>query len=114
MALPPEVISAIHDIVHELSVGNFVALERDGRAGRLTAQELREAVGGYGGVLTDVPVEALERANAYEIEDAGNEWFVNVDLWTTDEQPSDLTLSLEAKRLEDGKVEVSIDDLHVL
>lgn len=44
MAVPPDLIPALRELVHELvigNIGNYAGLEADGRAGRLTAEEIR-------------------------------------------------------------------------
>lgn len=112
MAVPTQLLDPLKDLVHELVLGRFSNLERDGRSGRVTAEELERAVRDYGRILVDPPEESFVNADAYATEE-NREWAIDVDLWTQEEGRSDLTLSVTA-RVVDGKVQLAIDDLHVL
>ena len=110
--VPDEFINPIRQLVRDLMNGEFDQLSVDGRAGRLTADELREALEGYPDELIDLPEEAFEVAEAYPGPNPG-QWAIDVDLWTAKEGHSDLTLELEARSSDVG-VTLSIDGLHVL
>jgi len=112
MPVPTQLISALRELVHDLVLGRFSALEGDGRVGRVTAAELQRVVRDYGRTLVDPPEDAFSDADAYATEE-GREWAIDLDLWTEEEGRSDLTLSLTA-RLDGGEVKLAIDDLHVL
>jgi hypothetical protein len=112
METPKQLIPALRQLVHDLVVGMFDQLERDGRAGRVTAEELERVVRDYGRTLVDPPEESFATAEAYQV-DEGAEWAVDMDLWTQEEGRSDLTLSVTAW-VQGESVQVAIDDLRVL
>jgi len=113
MTVPSILVPALNSLVHELVAGNYARLESDGRAGRLTARMLGQAVAEYGHILVDVPNEAFEVGRAYAIKGESLCWAVDLPLWTVDEGRSDLTLQVTARSTPDG-VLMRIDDLHVL
>jgi len=111
--LPEFLIPPIREVVRELAAGNYEGLEADGRAGRLTAGELREAVRQYGRTLVELPEEGLRHVWVYGQQGREGVWRVDVDLWTAEEGRSDLTLSLLLERAGDG-FHAEIENLHVL
>ena len=113
MGIPTNLISVLKDLVHQLVIGNYVGLEVDGRAGRLTAGELKQTIIEYGRVLIELPDGAFEVARAYPIQGRESCWTVDLDLWTVEEGKSDLTLSVTVQITPNG-VLAEIDDLHVL
>jgi len=94
MKTPVQLLPALRQLVHDLAVGMFSELERDGRAGRVTAEELKRVVRDYGRTLVDPPEESFAKVEAYEV-DEGAEWAIDIDLWTQEEGRSDLTLSVK-------------------
>ena len=104
---------SLKELVRELVIDNFTRLETDGRAGRLSADELRNAIKSYGQTLIDLPEEALSTADIIPLEGENAAWAVDLDLWTAEEGRSDLTLSVTA-HLIGSKIQIYIDDLHVL
>ncbi len=111
--IDPGFVPALRDLVHELVERNYRKLEEDGRAGRLTAEELEFALNRYRRRLVDPPGEAFETAKATQISGDKRQWAILLDLWTAEEGQSDLTLEVSLRRM-DGGVVVLIDDLHVL
>ena len=111
--LPEFLIPPIREVVRELAAGSYERLEADGRAGRLTAAELREAVEHYGRTLVELPDGGLQHVWVYTQQGRENVWRVDVDLWTAEEGRSDLTLSLLMERTGES-VRVGIENLHVL
>jgi hypothetical protein len=105
----------IAEIVEELVAGRYEALEQDGRAGRVTASELRSTLEDYPATLVPLPDEAFAiGGDAYPIDGRSPpEWAVDQDLWTREEGRSDLTLQLHVQ-CEKEKYRVEITDLHVL
>jgi hypothetical protein len=103
----------IRELVSELASAKYADIVFDGRAGRLTAQEMSSAISEYGRTLLPLPENAFDLVDFYPIDGAENEWSVDVPLWTKEEGRSDLTLSLSAK-IDQNKVIVEIDDIHVL
>ena len=113
-AIPKKLIPALKDVVHELVVGNFAKLEADGRAGRLSAEDLRQVLEDYGSTFIDLPDKAFEVGpGAIPLANEEEAWGVDLDLWTAEEGPSDLTLSMTVRDTEKGIV-IEIDDLHAL
>lgn len=113
---PDEIIVAVKDVIHSLAKGDYETLEADGRAGRLSAEDLRVAVATYGGTLIIPPDEAWEEEllrEAAPVGGQGNSWALVANLWTVEEGRSDLSLEATAEARPEG-VRVSIEDLHVL
>jgi hypothetical protein len=113
MIVPKILQPALKDLVHALVCEHFSEIEADGRAGRLSAAELRQAIREYGRTLVELPDEAFAISRAYAIRNIDQTWRVDLALWTLEENRSDLTLSVTARVVESG-VQVEIDDLHVL
>lgn len=105
-------VMVLRNLICDLVMGNYKALEADGRAGRLTSDELATAVNAYKHPLLEVPVQVLENVKAVAIQGTENLWVADIDLWTAQGQ-SDLTLSI-AIQVHQDDVFVRIDDLHVL
>ncbi len=103
----------IFQLVSDLVHGRYGDISRDGRVGRLTEAQLRDAVGEYGRTLVELPEEAWQFSEEYPQVHSPNEVAIDVDLWTAEEGRSDLTLSLSAVK-SGGTWTVSIDSLHVL
>jgi hypothetical protein len=113
--VPARLIPTLRELVRELAVGNYAGLVADGRAGRLTAEELRQAVARYGRRLVELPDEAFDArfARAMPIEGETELWAVDIDLWTAEEGSSDLTLQTLVRLTPQG-VSAHISDLHVM
>lgn len=111
--VPEFLVPHIRDIVRELAAGNYEKLEADGRAGRLTAGQLREAIEHYGRTFVELPEEGLQYVWVYPQTWGENAWRVDVDLWTIEEGRSDLTLSMLMEKAGDG-IRVGVENLHVL
>jgi hypothetical protein len=100
-------------LVEALVKGHFDQLERDGRSGRLSSRELKEALKAYGRTIITLPDQAFNLIDVYPVKGQKSMWAVDVPLWTVEEGRSDLTLSLTVSESQDG-VHLEIDDLHVL
>ncbi len=59
----------IRRLIADLSAGRYADIAADGRAGRLTVAELRNAVDGYGRTLIPLPEEA------WSLVDSNPWWF---------------------------------------
>jgi hypothetical protein len=106
-----DVREAVQTLVRDLVAERYDKLVSDGRAGRLTSEELARAIRQYGRTPRELPEEAWDVVDVYP----RGKGFQSVDvpLWTEEEGRSDLTLSLSVERSDDS-VQVSIEDLHVL
>ena len=100
----------IVSIVDALVGGNSAHLAARGELGRLTAAQVDGVVRGYGRTLRSLPEEAWTYVRVYERGDGSAG--VDVDLWTTEEGRSDLTLQLESRVENGGRLVVY--DLRVL
>ncbi|MGH3071496.1 MAG: DUF7668 domain-containing protein [Gaiellaceae bacterium] len=102
-------------LVRDLAAGEYDTLVRDGRAGRLTADELRQAVHDYPATLIPLPDAAFDIAgDAYLLVGSDPpQWAVDQDLWTREEGHSDLTLQVDV-RFRRGAYRLEITGLHVL
>jgi hypothetical protein len=111
VSVPEALVPAIRRLVHQLVVGDFAGLEASTVGGGMAGAEMRVAVEEYGRTLIDPPDVAIRSANVYPL--GGSSWAVDVDLWTAEEEKSDLTMSLTLEA-EGGSVRARIDDIHVL
>ncbi|WP_437673152.1 DUF7668 domain-containing protein [Sorangium sp. So ce131] len=103
----------IHQLISDLSAGRYAEMAADGRAGRLSAEELRRTIEQYGRTLILLPDEAWALVDEYPHANAPGTVALDLPLWTKEEGRSDLTLSLSATKEMNGWV-LHIDDLHVL
>ena len=106
-------VEAIRRLVDDLVAGNYAAIEEDGRTGRLTLDELKDAIADYGRTLVSLPREGWDLLVEYPKSHNLDEVRVDLPLWTSEEGRSDLTLQLTVVDAP-GRPTVSIDDLHVL
>jgi len=112
MPVDAKFIDPIRTLVEALVKGHFDQLERDGRSGRLSSHELKEALKAYGRTMITLPDEAFRLVDVYPVKGRQATWAVDIPLWTAEEGRSDLTLSLTVSESPDG-VRLEIDDLHV-
>ena len=112
--VPGVIRPLIAALVRDLADGRYGDIERDGRSGRLTAEDLRQAVSGYGATLIPLPDDAFDiGGSAYRQDSDPPAWAIDQDLWTKEEGRSDLTLQVDVKP--DGAgYRAEITDLHVL
>ena len=109
--LPPELARLIEELVEDLAVGCLAELERRGCLEGVPADDLRRRILEYGRTVVALPRGWQERADAVTRRSAA--LAVDVDLWTAEEGPSDLTLSLECVPGGRGWT-LSVEDLRVL
>ena len=112
MPVEAKFIDPIRALVEALVEGHFDQLERDGRSGRLSSHELKEALKAYGRTIITLPEEAFNFVDIYPVKGRQATWAVDVPLWTAEEGRSDLTLSLTVSESRE-RVRLEIDDLHV-
>ena len=81
---------------------------------RLPANQIENAIDGYGKTLCVPPEKAYELMDIIEIENSKHQkWSVNMPLWTLEEGRSDLTVELSIAKV-DCDYYVELDDIHVL
>ncbi len=115
MAEDPNLEGTVQRVVSMLVQGDYEALERLTNGARLNAAELAGAVSEYGANLTLPPADSFDDLDVIEVEgQQPRQWSVNVDLWTTEEGRSDLTLELTLRDSIEGILKVEIDGIHVL
>ena len=114
MIIKNEISKIVSQLIFDLVSGDYEKLEYDGRIGRLSKDEVSEAISSYPGKITMPPPKAFDDFDIYEVKNSSNEkWTLDFDLWYDNER-SDLTLGATIERTEAGKLIISIDDIHVL
>jgi hypothetical protein len=133
MHLPPDVCTQFKDIfvphvralIRRLVTRDFAGLVASGSAGTWNARELQELLDtyeqmqGYGALIVP-PADAVRAAhvsaNPHTVRAGPHEagrWHVELDMWTQDGTPSDLTLFVEVDSGA-GSLALHIDDMYVL
>jgi hypothetical protein len=108
-----EQISVLKALVADLVSANFESIFSDGRNGRLSLSEIKNALSEHPGILTPMPEVAFNQVYYYpRINHEDTLGSAEINLWC-DGENSDLTLSVEYA-LRGGKWHISIDDIHVL
>ena len=113
--IPSRIITALRDLIHELVTANYMALEKDGRAGRLSAQEIQQSIQNYGYRLVEPPEESFTSnvLSFLPLQGEISKWAVDISLWTEEEGRSDLTLQVTVE-VTAFNVLMEIDDLGVM
>jgi len=101
----------IESLVNALVDRQFDLVESDGRAGRVGAEGLRQALSEYGRTLVALPPGWLSLVDEYPLDD-GTGTAYDVPLWTHEEGRSDLTLSVTI--INGLAPRIATDDLRVL
>jgi hypothetical protein len=113
--LDPRIAATVVQILQWLVAGNFSAIEKYTHGVRLSASLLRQAVQDYGRTLVMPPQSALDQLDAIEIETSvPRSWSIRVDLWTDEENRSDLSLECTLIDRNGALLAAEIDNLHVL
>jgi hypothetical protein len=100
--------------VNRLANDEYDAIVDECSASRLTANDIREVVRGYGRTFVEPPPEALRDLDAVAVRDAKQPtWSISVPLWSKEEGRSDLTLEVTIIQNVD-RWNIELDDLHVL
>lgn len=121
VTIPEEIKSAIREVENALAHGEYSLVGSESRPSRLTGEQIKSAISDYCKLakrerVTVSPegVPDNDRREATVRQEAGQTiWLVDYDLWI-DNRPSNLTLSLEIRKTDDGRWMATIDDLHVL
>ncbi len=113
--LEPRIAATVVQILQWLVAGNFSAIEKYTHGVRLSASLLRQAVQDYGRTLVMPPQSALDQLDVIEIETSvPRSWSIRVDLWTVEENRSDLSLECTLIDRQGALLAAEIDNLHVL
>ena len=81
-----DLLDAIRELVADLAAGRLAEIEADGRAGRLSASELRTAIRDYGRTLVPLPGEAASSMCVYPSQVDAARSAVDVPMWTVEEE----------------------------
>ena len=111
LPIPPEWRPAIEEIAAALAAGNYglTGVQNAGLDQHLTARDIAANVSDYGCILVDLPGEAWDSARYIAMGDC---WEAIVDLYTRQEERSDLALHLTVRR-EGGGYRFYVRSVHV-
>jgi hypothetical protein len=113
--LDPRIPILIKQIVSWLVAKNFSAIEHYSHGVRLNAHHLSQAVNEYGRALVMPPDTTFTELDAIQVSTASEPtWSININLWTQEEGLSDLTLECTVIDRGEKKLDIEIDNLHVL
>jgi hypothetical protein len=102
-------------IVKMLVEGEYDEIEYLSSGCRLKADEILKAVSEYSGSLIMPPEGAFNNLDVIKIEGKNpSQWSVNVNLWTTEDGESDLTLELTLIDNDKDILKTEVDNIHVL
>ena len=107
-------IQPIRQVIEHLVAGKYAELESLTGRQRRSAQEIAEAISGYGRQLVLPPDSAFELMDVVEVRDVQpRQWSVTMPLWTHEEGRSDLSIGVTLiANKKDFRIE--LDDIHVL
>jgi hypothetical protein len=123
--LPDLFVPHVHALIRRLVTHDFPGLVAAGNAGTWNVPDLREPLDAYEqmqgyGPFIEPPADAVRAAhvsaNPHTVRAGPHEarrWHVELDMWTQDGTPSDLTLFVEVDS-GPGGLALRIDDLYVL
>lgn len=105
--------SLLLEYMELVSRGDYEKVAASAADPRLDAEVIESLVADYGGTII-VPNELpMERIHIYEKRDRNDSWVVECELSTTEEDPCDLTLSMEMNQFIHG-YSARILNIHVL
>lgn len=105
----------VQHIVSLLEKKAYGELESLSRGVRLSAEEMREAIEGYGQEIFHLPEAGFKELNVIEVRNSNpKQWGVDVPLYTENEGRSDLTLAITLIESQTALYKIEIDDIHVL
>lgn len=109
-----KVSRTIRPLLGHLIRGDYAAAEALTGGNGLNAAEMEQAIAEYGRRLVHPPADSNPRS-IVDIEASTPErWSVYIDLWTSEEGRSDLTLELTLTESGSDTYDVQIDSIHVL
>lgn len=109
-----EIKGLLKELVERLAMNKVDLIMRDGQNGRLSEEEIKDAINGYPGMISLPPEDAYSNMVVFDGDsDYPNSRLGEFDLWF-DGELSDLTLSFEVRKDKGGRMYIQIDDIHVL
>lgn len=96
-------------VANLLASGHARRVESEGLLRRATAAEVESAIGDFGPTLVPLPSNAFDLADVCQHGPAGDEFIVDLPLWTADGR-SDLVVRLLLRR-QRGRSEISVWDV---
>lgn len=107
--------STVKRVTELLAREAYEELEKLSKGVHLAANELKQAVDGYGRTILPLPKHAYGEINVIKIERVDpKQWSVNVPVYTKEEGKSDLTLELTLVDSSSELFGVEVHNLHVL
>jgi hypothetical protein len=108
-----KLMSTVNLLVNHLANARYDELARLTDTIRMRAEEIKESIDSYPGTV--IAVVRPEDLDVIKINTAKEEcWSVNVRLHTSQEGPSDLTMSLTIIQSNSDYYAVELEDIHVL
>ena len=103
------------DLVKDIYEKNYDCLVKTKRNGRLSTEEIEEAISGYPGQLSLPPSHAFEHFDIYEVttKEHLHEWDIEFLLWFNGKE-SQLTLNCTVIEDIPGALNISISSIHVM
>lgn len=107
-------VAMLRQVVTWLVVGDFQAIVDRSKGIRLTAEMMRRAIEEYGRTLVLPPEEAFSDIDAIRVSIADQPtWSIRFDLWTKEDERSDLCLECTIIVFSDSSIGLEIDNIHV-
>ena len=106
-----KIIFLLKTLVESLVNKEYSTIEKRGESGEYNAEELKDLVEEYGGIITTPPEEDYNNINIIKIE-SEPEYAIEYELWV-DNEKSDLTLSANI-RFNESERKITIENIHVL
>lgn len=108
----PHVRDAVNKIVGHLLQKDYDAMVKSRLLTQDVSAHVQDEVGHYGRTLIELPESAFTSAHEYDL--GGNQYRLEIQLWTKEEGESDLTLIVEITRQEAGHFTIQVNDVHVM
>lgn len=102
----------IKQLADAVSSRDFDAIVKEDKLGRVEVQDLERILDEYPEAMGALPDEAFEIVEYYEIRGSKNELSIDINMWSDNGERTDLTLRLDAIRI-NGSYSISISDFLV-
>jgi hypothetical protein len=113
--LESRIVALIKQVVAWLVASDFMEIEKRSNGVRLSADSMRAAVQHYGRTLAIPPESAYSELDSIRVTNADHPtWSIRFNLWTEEEGRSDLSVECTVIDRENGRLDIEIDDIHVL